>query len=283
MGENYRMADWQDLHHFLRLASEGSLSGAARALGVEHATIARRVAALEADLGVRLIDRRGRKLLLTREGERVAAAAARMETAALSVDRLRIAGSELDGEVTISVPPSYAHYRLMKPVAALRARFPGLRLRILGETRYASLDRREADIAIRLSRPESGDFTARKIGAFAMKLYASPDYLATHAAENWDFIAYDESMDEAPQQRHLKSRAGTRAYAVRATSLEMQASLVRLGAGIAMLPDFLAEGDALLVEAEPDQPPLVREVWIAVHSDLRNAPAIRAVMDALAG
>lgn len=276
------MADWQDLHHFLRLASEGSLSAAARALGVEHATIARRVAALEADLGVRLIDRRGRRLMLTPEGERVAAAAARMETAAQAIDRLRVAGNELNGEVTISAPPSYAQYKLMDRLAGLRARFPGLRLRILGETRYASLDRREADIAIRLSRPDRGDFTARRIGAFAMRLYGSPAYLKSQSPQDWDFIAYDESMDEAPQQRQLKSRAGSRAYAVRASSLDMQASLVRLGAGIAMLPDFIAEGDDQLAEAEPDQPALVREVWLAVHSDLKDAPAIRAVMDALA-
>lgn len=276
------MTDWQDLHHFLRLTSEGSLSAAARALGVEHATIARRISALEADLGLRLVDRRGRRLMLTPEGERVAAAAARMETAAQAIDRLRLAGGELDGEVTISAPPSYAQVMLMEKLAALRMRFPGLRLRILGETRYASLDRREADIAIRLSRPDRGDVITRRIGAFAMRLYASPAYLAGRRPEDWDFIAYDESMDEAPQQRQLKNRAGPRAYAVRASSLDMQASLVRLGVGIAMLPDFLA-ADEGLVEAEPDQPPLIREVWLAVHSDIRNAPAIRAVMDALTG
>lgn len=275
------MTDWQDLRHFLALASAGSLSGAARILGVEHATVARRVAALEDAMGVRLVDRRGRQLSLTAEGERVAKVALRMEAEAEALAHIRTADNGVEGEVTLSVPPSYAAVRLMAPLASVRKEHPGLRLRIIGETRYASLERREADIAIRLQRPEKGEFTVRRIDSFAMRLYASPDYLRDRAPGVWDFIAYDEPMDAAPQQRWLKVRAGAAGYALRASSLDMQASLARLGCGLAMLPDFLAAGDPGLCAAEPDAEPFYREVWMTVHSDIKDVPSIRVVLDAL--
>jgi len=275
------MMDWQDLRHFLSLASTGSLSGAARLLGVEHATVARRVAALEEAMGVRLVDRRGRQLMLTAEGERVAKVAMRMEAEAEGLAHIRKSDGSVEGEVTLSVPPTYAAMRLMQPLAKVRAGHPGLRLRIIGETRYASLERREADIAVRLQRPEKGEFTVRRIDSFAMRLYASPDYLQGRPSGAWDFIAYDETMDAAPQQRWLKARAGAAGYTLRASSLEMQVELARLGCGVAVLPDFLAAGDANLCPAEPDADPLHREVWMTVHSDIKDVPSIRVVLDAL--
>ncbi len=275
------MTDWQDLRHFLALASAGSLSGAARQLGVEHATVARRVAALEEAMGLRLVDRRGRQLTLTAEGERVASIALRMEAEADGLAHIRKADGGVEGEVTLSVPPSYAAARLMQPLASVRARHPGLRLRIIGETRYVSLERREADIAIRLQRPEKGEFTVRRIDSFAMRLYGSSDYLRDRAASTWEFIAYDEAMDAAPQQRWLKARSGASGYALRASTLDMQAALARLGCGLAMLPDFLAVNDPMLRAAEPDAEPFYREVWMTVHSDIKDVPSIRVVLDAL--
>lgn len=277
------MTDWQDLRHFLALAKSGSLSAAARALDVEHATVARRITGLEAALGIRLVDRRGRRMTLTPEGERVAGIAARMDEEAQALARVRAAAQGLEGEVTLSVPPSYAMVKLMEPLATLRKAHPGLRLKVLGETRYVSLERREADIAVRLARPDKGDFTVRRFDEFAMRLYASPDYLRTHTPDNWDFIAYDEVMDEAPQQRRLKEHAGARGYAMRASSLEMQCALARLGCGVAMLPDFMAAGDPSLQPADPEAPPFRREVWLAVHSDIKDVPAIRVTIDALCG
>lgn len=275
------MTDWQDLRHFLALVKSGSLSAAARTLGVEHATVARRITALEATLGVRLVDRRGRRMTLTPDGERVAGIAGRMEEEAQALARVKAAAQGLEGEVTLSAPPSYATVRLMEPLAALRRAHPGLHLRVIGETRYVSLERREADIAVRLSRPEKGDFIVRRVDEFAMHLYGSADYLRAHNPESWDFIAYDEAMEHAPQQQRLSEYAGARGYAIRASSLEMQCALVRLGCGVAMLPDFLVGDQPDLQRAAPDAPPLRREVWLAVHSDIKDVPAIRATIDAL--
>jgi len=142
------MIDWEDLRGFAALARHGTLSGAARALGVEHATIARRVAALEAGLGLRLVDRRGRKLMLTPEGLRVADSAGRMEAEALAAERIALAArAELSGRVTLSAPPALAAARLAAPLARLVERSPGLVIEVRGEKREALLDRREAAIS----------------------------------------------------------------------------------------------------------------------------------------
>lgn len=275
------MADWQDLRYFAALSEAGSLSAAARSIGVEHATIARRIAALETDMGLKLVDRRGRRLILTADGLKIAAIAARMKAEAQAVDRVVASAESLSAEVTISAPPAYANAVLVEPLAQLRKAHPGLRIRVIGERRDASLDRREADIAIRLRRPDKGDFVVRKIGDIAFSLYASPDYLDATRREEWDFIAYDETMDDAPQQTWLRERAGSKPFAIRARSLEMQRDFASLGCGVALLPDFMITAGSTLVQAAGNEQSFMREVWLAVHADMKDAPAIRLAMAAL--
>lgn len=276
------MTDWEDLRHFAALASAGSLSGAARLIGVEHATIARRVARLEQETGLKLVDRRGRRILLTVDGEKIAAIARAMEDKADAVERAK-AGAQpaLTAEVTISAPPAYAAVRLAQPLGRLRKQHPGIRVRVIGEKRRASLNRREADIAIRLGRPTVGDLTAIRIDESEFRLYASPSYLAATPAEAWEFVAYDESMDAAPQQADLLARLEGRTIGLRASTLEMQMAFILAGGGVGMLPDFLAAGQGGLADASPAAPPLLREVWLIVHTDLKDVPAIRTVLDCL--
>ncbi|MGE4451198.1 LysR family transcriptional regulator [Castellaniella sp.] len=274
--------DWENLRYFAALANTGSLSGAARLIGVEHATVARRVARLERETGLKLVDRRGRRFLLTAEGGKMAAIARTMQEQAGAVERLKAGrSSALSAEVVISAPPAYAAARLAGPLAGLRERHPGIRVRVIGEKRQASLDRREADLAIRLSRPTVGDLTVFKIGEARFRLYASPAYLAATPAGAWAFVAYDEAMDAAPQQASLLAQLAGRAIGLRASTLEMQAAFILAGGGVGMLPDFAAEGLDGLAEADPAAPPLVREIWLVVHTDMKHAPAIRAVMDCL--
>lgn len=277
------MADWEDLRHFAALAEAGSLSGAARLIGVEHATIARRVARLEAQTGRKLVDRRGRRFRLTIEGEKIARIAHAMEETAAAVERARVGwqSSPLVAEVTISAPPAYATARLARPLAESRRLYPGIRVCVIGETRHASLDRREADIAIRLSRPTVGDLTCVKVGESQFRLYGSASYLEATPTEAWEFVAYDETLDAAPQQARLLALLGGRTIGLRASTLEMQLAFLLANGGVGMLPDFVAEGRDELVVADPDEPPLTREVWLVVHTDMKDAPAIRAVIDCL--
>jgi DNA-binding transcriptional LysR family regulator len=275
------MADWENLRHFVVLAREGTLSGAARLLGVDHATVARRVAALEAETGLKLIDRRARSYQLTDEGRHIAATATPMEEAAFAVARaVQAAKPGLRGEVSISSPPSVANALIAPRLFRLRRQHPEIRIKLIGEKRAASLSRREADVALRLSRPPEPGLIARKIGSFGFSLYGSPVYLKETPRHAFSFIGYDGSMDSAPQQVWLKALAGDDDFVLR-SNLENQAAAARTGVGVAVLPHFLGDPDPGLTRYEISPAPPRRDVWLLVHRDIRRAPAVRAVLDFL--
>ena len=276
------MSDWEDLRHFMALARQGTLSAAARLLGVDHATVARRVAALEADTGLKLIDRRARNYQLTDDGRRIAATAMPMEEAAFAVGRaVKAAKPGVRGEVSISSPPSLANALIAPQLFRLRRRHPGIRIKLIGEKRTASLNRREADVALRLSRPHEPGLIARKIGSFGFGLYGAPTYLKETPRHGFAFIGYDESMDDTPQQKWLQAVAAGNEIFLRTNDLENQAAAARTGVGLAVLPHFLGASDPRLKRYDAAPTPPHRDVWLVVHRDLRHTPLVRAVMDFL--
>lgn len=278
------MFDWEDLRHFAALARESTLSAAARHLGVDHATVARRIVALEAALGLKLVDRRPRTYALTPDGTRIAALAARMETEAFAVDRAaRAKTSGLAGEVAVSAPPLVASALIAPRLGELRTRHPEICLRLIGEKRSASLSRREADLVLRLSRPAEQSLVVRRIGTLSFALYGAPDYLARRSAADYEFIGYDENLEQVPQQQWLSALAGSRTIVLRSDDIAAHHAAARAGVGLAALPRFLGDGDRSLAAVAVKAKPVAREVWLAVHRDLRGAPAVRAVMDFLAG
>ena len=277
------MADWEDLHHFVTLAREGTLSAAARTLGVDHATVARRVAALEQSTGLKLVDRRARATTLTDDGKRIAAVASPMEEAAFAVGRAaQAAKPDVDGEVTISAPPNFASSMIAPQLARLRSQHPGIHIKLIGEKRQASLGRREADVALRLMRPVEAGLFVRKIGSFGFSLYGAPGYLEKTPPHALAFIGYDASLAESPQEVWLRSIVGKREVVLRTNDLETQAQAARSGLGVAALPHYLGDGDPRLRRHMVTGKPVSRDVWLAVHRDLRQVPAVRAVMEFLA-
>ncbi|MGM4910271.1 LysR family transcriptional regulator [Rhizobium sp. 768_B6_N1_8] len=281
IGKEFTQLDWDDLRHFLALAQAGTLLGAARQIGVEHATISRRVTALEKGLGRKLVDRRGRRIILTADGEQIARHAALVAQQMAAIEQLgRASATETRGHVRISAPPALSSVLLAKPVAALRQAHPGVEITLVGEKRLASLNRREADIAVRMSRPEDGDYAITKLGDMAFHLYASKAYLETVPEAQWTFIGYDEGMNASPQQLRLFELAAGRPIAIRSTVLEFQAAAARLGGGVVLLPDFAVSGTDGLQRIE-DEYPLTREVWLVVHAEIKDVPAVRVVMEAL--
>ncbi|MDE2064090.1 MAG: LysR family transcriptional regulator [Bradyrhizobium sp.] len=277
------MTDWEDLHHFVTLAREGTLSAAARSLGVDHATVARRVAALEESTGLKLVDRRSRVTLLTADGKRIAEVATPMEEAAFAVGRAAQATKPgLDGDVTISAPPNFASSVIAPQLVRLRSQHPGIRIKLIGEKRRASLGRREADVALRLMRPVEASLFVRKLGSFGFSLYGSPAYLEKTAPHALAFIGYDASMATSPQEVWLRGIIGEREVVLRTNDLETQVAAARSGLGVAALPHYLGDSDPGLKRFAVAQKPLSRDVWLAVHRDLRQVPAVRAVMEFLA-
>ncbi len=283
IGKEFTQIDWDDLRHFLALAQAGTFLGAARQIGVEHATISRRIAALEKDLGRKLVDRRGRRIVLTDDGEQIARHAALVAQQMAVIEQLgRASATEMRGHVRISAPPALSSVLLAKPIAAIRREHPGIEITLVGEKRLASLNRREADIAVRMSRPEDGDYAITKVGEMAFHLYASKAYLETVPEAQWTFIGYDEGMNASPQQLRLFELAAGRPIAIRSSVLEFQAAAARLGGGVVLLPDF-AVSDADDLQRIEDENPLRREVWLVVHAEIKDVPAIRVLMEALKG
>jgi DNA-binding transcriptional LysR family regulator len=274
------MFDWEDVHVFCVFMRHKSLSGAARELQVEHATIARRIASLEHDLNLKLVDRRSRIYVPTADGDAIAHLGARMEEQAFAVARAAESGQHaIQGEVLISSPPVLTLNLIAPRLGDLRRQHPALRLRIIGETRTASLHQGEADLAIRLSRPTGAALVVRKLGSIPFRLYASGEYLKECAPDAWTFLAYDESMEQSPQQTWLKAHAGGRPVILSSNHLEIQQEAAAAGAGIVGLPFFAGDRDERLVRVDSEGPSLARDVWLTVHDDLRHVPRVTAVMD----
>ena len=274
--------DWEDLRHFLALAKAGSLSEAARQLRVDHTTVARRVAALEAALGLRLIDRLPRAVALTPEGGHIAQLGGRMEEDAFAIVRAaKGADPAPSGPVRISAPPTFASIVLAPRLAVLRDRHPGIVVDLVGDQNIANLDRRQADIALRLTRPVGDGLIARKVGEMPFALYATVGYAEQRAESEWEFIAHDDLPAELPQQRWLNVVARGRPVVFRANDAASLAAAARAGMGVALLPHFLGDGDPTLASLPSPEPPPRRDIWMVVHDDLRRALRIRVVMDFL--
>jgi len=278
------MFDWEDLRHFAALAEAGTLSGAARRLRVDHATVGRRVASLEGALGIRLVDRLPRRCVLTEAGQRIAALAGEIGEQAHAIERAArgFQAPAVAGRVTLSAPPIFASHFLAPRLAPLRQQHPLLRLVLSGEAASVSLSRQEADLAIRLGRPQEHSSIVRRLGAMRFGLYAAQHYRALAEPGGWEFVAYSPALDHLPQQQWLRTVAGERPVVFEAGDLASQHAAVRSGVGVAALPCFLAAHDMGLVRLAAETPAPVRELWLVVHADLRRAPAIRAVMDFVA-
>lgn len=276
------MLDWDDLRFFVALADEGSLSAAARRLRVDHATVARRVQALEEKAGIRLFDRRPRRYLLTEKGRLVAERARRMEGEVFALERdiLETEG-EAPVEISVSAPPVLTSFYLTPKIAAFYEARPRIRLRLVADVRNVSLTRREADIAVRLSRPTDPSLIIRKAGSVRYLLLASPAYLATRKPEQCGFILFDELLDETPQQVWLKRMAAGRETVLRTNDLGVQCAAAAAGVGIAALPDFVAATYGLQV-AGGEGEHITRDIYLTYHHDLRDSDTIAATVGFLA-
>jgi DNA-binding transcriptional LysR family regulator len=276
------MFDWENIRCFLAIARIGTMSGAARHLKVDHATVSRRLSALESEIKTRLIERQSRTCSLTPIGQRVFELARQMEDGAYAVERfLDASRSPLSGKVALSAPPVLVANFLVKHIAGFRRANPGIQLSVTCEARQVSLSRREADVLLRLSRPEEPTSVVRKLGRMSFGLYASKDYPHLHDPSAWEFIAYDAGFVGVAQQKWLMDVAGKRPIACEIGEINGHLVAARAGAGVAGLPDFLADNDPKLQRVTCEGEPFSRDIWMAVHQDLRSAPHIRAVMDFL--
>jgi DNA-binding transcriptional LysR family regulator len=277
--------DWNDLRYFLAVARTGRLTQASRSLGTDHATVSRRVKAIERALDARLFERSPRGYALTEAGERLLVHAERMESAAAQAQN-EIAGENmaLGGAVRIGAPDGFGSWFLAARIGALCRRYPDLELQIVAMPRVFSLSKREADIAISLARPTEGRLVSRKLTDYRLGLYAAPDYLrrsgpidspgdlARHA-----MIGYIPDLIFTPELDYLPQILPQLRPQLASSNLVAQFNACRAGAGLCILPEFMAAGDDGLVRVLPDAIALTRSFWLILHADLRDTARVRAV------
>ncbi|MCA8423915.1 LysR family transcriptional regulator [Burkholderia seminalis] len=278
---------WDDVRYFLAVMRGGSLSAAARALQVQHSTVARRIDALESALGIRLFDRLPRGWPPTDEGLHLAAHAARLEADAHAFARAAQGAAALDGVVRVSASPVFASHFLAPRLARAQRAWPALRIDLLGEMHAANLYAREADLAVRLSRPSEPGLAARRLGTMRFALCAAPEW-ADAPPDTWPFVGYDDALAQTPQQQWLERFAAGRRFAFIANDLAAQHRACAAGAGVALLPRFLVDDPAARVAAPlvelTDAPrcDIEREIWLVVHPDVRRSPRVQRVAEAIA-
>ncbi|MBV8656989.1 MAG: LysR family transcriptional regulator [Burkholderiales bacterium] len=274
--------DWDDVRIFALLAEVGTLSGTAKTLRIEHSTVSRRIDALEQAIGLRLFDRLPRAWLLTTEGERLLEHARQMQASADAFKRTVTDSAPEAGEVYVSAPPSFSSNLLLPRLAPKLAASPELTLVLTGEARAASLTRGEADLAIRLGRPDSEGLVAKRLGGMQFGLFATADYLAAYDEPEHRFIGYDPSLAHVPQQRWLDDYAAGRGTALRSNDLQALYQAACHGLGVAILPYFMRQMDDGLVRLDVDCP-VVRDIWLVMHTDVRRSPRVRKMADLITG
>jgi len=267
--------NWDDCRIFLALARQGTLSGAARRLGVSHATVSRRLSEIEAALARPLFDRDRAGYRLTALGQGVLAQAQAMEAAALAIETLAQAGEELAGSVRLTTARAMASGYLAARLADFALAQPNIEIALLAESRIFSLARREADIAVRLGRPADADLVGTHLADIGYAFYATPAVRAAIAAGAVPrLIGFDK--DEATAEGLWMSEQFPQArLALRSNNQLSQAAAARSGLGTALLPHYLAGG---LEPVDLGAVPPRREIWLITRRDLSTVPRFRAVM-----
>ncbi|WP_298126846.1 LysR family transcriptional regulator [Brevundimonas sp.] len=278
--------NWNDLRAFLAVARTGRLTAAAARLGADHTTVARRIAALEAALGARLFDRSPQGYALTAHGERLMPSAEQVESLTLrAAGQVGAADQTLTGAVRIGAPEGFGSYVLAPLMVRLADRHPQLEIQLLAIPGVVSLSKREADIAVTLSPPREGRLVSRKLTDYGLGLYAAPAYLdgrppiRTRAdMAGHRFIGYIGDLLYAPELDYMQAPDVDIRVALQSSNLIAQLQAALAGAGLCVLPDFIAAREPGLTRVLPRDVGLQRSLWLVVHADLKSLARIRAVM-----
>jgi DNA-binding transcriptional LysR family regulator len=277
--------NWDDLRVFLSLAREGTLTTAAKALGVSHPTVARRVKTLEQQTGARLFDRLSDRFVLTSAGEQLLGDARSMEQAALAIDRRTATLSDtVSGVVRLSAGEAMSAF-VARHLSGLRKDLVQIEFELVASHTLANLSRREADLLIREQVPDLAGIVARKLGRVAYAIYATPELAggrgSLQSLQDLPWVGFDDDHTYMPGQRWLQERlAGVRPV-IRGNNWLVLLEAARTGAGFAILPCYLGDADDRLQRIGGVIPEVFADQWLLVHRDLRALPRVRAVMDAV--
>ena len=282
--------DWDRIRVFLAVAREGQILGAAKHLGLNHATVGRQLTALEGDLGTQLVERQTNGCVLTPAGELLMKSAERVESELLQAGT-RISGTTegLNGTVRVGAPDGLGNYFLSRTLGALATQHPDLTIQLVPLPRTFSLSRREADIVVTLDRPKQGKLIVRKLTDYTLSVYAAETYLARHGAfaapedlEGHLFVThvedfvYSRALDYAAELGKLMQRH----YECGSVVAQMEA--VRAGHGIGILHDYAALQYPELKRLLPGLR-FTRTYWLMSHPDTHDTRRVTEVYAHITG
>lgn len=286
MADDFLSMNWDDIRFFLSVERAGSLRGAARALGVNHATVTRRLGLLERSLGARLFSRTRDGLVLSQAGEDLLGAAESVECD-LSAAHRRIGGRDERprGVVRLSVPPAMLRSFLTPELVAFADKHPGIELDVDLSHSFSDLGRREADVSIRMADEVTEDVVGRRVIDYRKAIYATPAYLETAAMgaqfdpARHSWIGWGEGLPHPgwPQDMPIANLPVRH----RLFSNLLQVEAAKLGLGLALLPCFLGDPEPELLRVPGTAPLPGKSIWILYHRDLRRTARVRTLIDFL--
>jgi len=283
------MTEWDWYRTFLAVLSEGSLSGAARALGIAQPTVGRHIAALESALGLALFTRSQTGLLPTEAALSLQPHAKAMHSTAATLERTAASyGDGVRGVVRVTVSEVIGVELMPAVLASLRAQYPALSVELVLSNQVQDLLQREADIAVRMTPPKQDQLVARRVGAIELGLHASPAYLARQPAPvtlealaGHTLIGYDTATPAVRAALRRWPQLARQHIALRTDSDVAQLAMIRAGAGIGVCQVALARHPPGLVRVLPSEFALPMQTWVTMHEDLRDSPRCRVTFDAL--
>ena len=265
--------DWDDLRIFLAVARRDSLSAAGRVLKIDPATVGRRVARLEEAMGARLFAKTPQGYVVTEAGAGLIPHAERVEAAIMGASDAVSAPEGLTGQIRLGAPDGCANYLLPQVIAKICDENPGLEVQLVALPRVFNLSKREADMAIAVSRPEAGRLTVQKLTDYHLHLAASDAYIAANHAiltpadlAQHRFIGYIPDMIFDKELDYL-AEIGVAPPPLASNSVSVQLNFLRQGAGVGVVHDFALPAAPELRRILPDQIALTRSFWLIRHAD----------------
>ena len=279
----HRKLAWDDLLYVLSVGRSGSLSGAARALRVNHSTVFRRIGAVEDQLGVRLFDRRRDGYVPTAAGEAMIALAQDMDEQVVALER-RLAGEDLRPSGTVRVTTTDTMISTVTPLCgAFRSLYPEMSVELVTGNEFLNLSRRDADVAIRPSAHPPENLHGRRIGTIAFAPYGSKRYFAQTGgaclARAHQWIGFDDTLSHLSAHRWLRENVDAERVCFRATSFLAIVAAVKADMGVAILPCYLGDSERDLERASDPLVDVKTDFWLLVHEDLRHTARVRAFTD----
>ena len=281
--------DWNRARAFLVTAEEGSLSAAARALGLTQPTLGRQVAALERELGVALFDRLGRGFTLTPSGLELVEHVRAMGEAANRVSLTASGQAEaVEGLVRITATEAYAAHILPPIIASLREAAPGVQVDLIASNDVSDLRRREADIAVRSAEPKDAELIGKRVRMDQAYLYGAHAYLDARPAptsykdfSDALFLGFDRNEGFLTALNKMGFALTTKNFPVLTGSHLVQWQLVKEGLGLGFMPSRIGDEEPAVRRAFPDMAALDVPIWLVAHREVNTSRRVRLVFDHL--